>query len=313
MFTIYIDELLNKLCKAGLGCHIGHRFCGALGYADDVVLLAPTLFSLRALLDICSQFATEYDVLFNSSKSKLLYFGPSGRRPTVSPVKFMGTTIELVPHEKHLGNIIGQHCTKYQIDDCTNTFKGKVNMIKTHFCHNKFDVTYDIFKTYCMPLYGSQLWDYGNTYIDRFFVCWRKAIRQLLNLPYRTHNELLPYICDDVKPLIQLLRRVISFIKGASNAKNELTELCYKLALNGSGSAISNNVSIISFLWSVPREDVGLISRHVCPEIINNDAAICSSVIRDLLYMKHVNKYFPHISVFNNEEIDFIMHSLCTE
>ena len=138
-------------------------------------------------------------------------------------------------------------------------------MIKTHFCHNKFDVTYDIFKTYCMPLYGSQLWDYGNTYIDRFLVCWRKAIRKLLNLPYRTHNELLPYICDDVKPLIQLLRRVISFKnKGVSNAKNELTELCYKLALNGSGSAISNNVSIISFLWSVPREDVGLISRHLC-------------------------------------------------
>ena len=71
-----------------------------------------------------------------------------------------------------------------------------------------------------------------------FFVCWRKAIRKLLNLPYRTHNELLPYMCDEVKPLIQLLRRVISFIKGVSNVKNELSALCYKLALNGSGSAI---------------------------------------------------------------------------
>ena len=88
--------------------------------------------------------------------------------------------------------------------------------------------------------------------IGVLFVCF-------LNLPYRTHNELLPYICDYVKPLMQYLRRVISFIKGVSNAKNELTELCYKLALNGSGSAISNNVSIISFLWSVPR----LISRHI--------------------------------------------------
>ena len=67
------------------------------------------------------------------------------------------------------------------------------------------------------------------TYIDRCFVCWRKAIRKLLNLPYITHNELLPYICDDVKPLIQLLRRVISWIKGVSNAKNELSELSYTI------------------------------------------------------------------------------------
>ena len=119
-------------------------------------------------------------------------------------------------------------------------------MINTHFCHNKFDVTYDIFKAYCMPLHSSQLCNYGKTYIDRFFVCWRKAIRKLLNFPYsRTPNELLPYICDDVKQLIQVLRRVISFIKSASHVKNELSELCYKLALHGSGSAISNNVSII--------------------------------------------------------------------
>ena len=37
-----------------------------------------------------------------------------------------------------------------------------------------------------------------------------------------------------------------------------ISDLCYKLALNVSGSAISNNVSITSFLWPAPREDVGL-------------------------------------------------------
>ena len=65
----------------------------------------------------------------------------------------------------------------------------------------------------------------------RFYVNWRKAVRKLFNLPYRTRNELLPYICDDVNPSIQVLRRVISFIKGLSNTQNELSALCYKLAL----------------------------------------------------------------------------------
>ena len=89
------------------------------------------------------------------------------------------------------------------------------------------------------------LWDYGDRNIDRFYVNWRKAVRKLFNLPHRTHNELLPYICDDVNPSIYLLRRVIYFIKGLSNTQNELSALCYKLALQGSGSATSNNISIM--------------------------------------------------------------------
>ena len=65
LFTIYVDELLTRLRDAHLGCRIGSLFCGALGYADDVVILAPALYSLRAMLDICSQFAECYDVKFN--------------------------------------------------------------------------------------------------------------------------------------------------------------------------------------------------------------------------------------------------------
>jgi len=42
LFCIYIDKLLLQLSKSGLGCFIGQVFLGALAYADDVVLLAPT-------------------------------------------------------------------------------------------------------------------------------------------------------------------------------------------------------------------------------------------------------------------------------
>ncbi len=250
LFTIYFDELLLQLRDAHLGCFIGNQFCGALGYADDVVILAPTLFSLRAMLDICRKFAVSFDVLFNSSKSKLLYFGQAASRPTISPVKFMGSVIELVSHDKHLGNLIGQDCNKPQIFDAINTFNGKVNMIMSHFRHATFDVIYDIFKTYCMPLYGSQLWDYGNKYTDKFYIGCGKAIRKILNLPYTTHCELLPYICDDVHPLVQLSLRNIIFKRFV---QNPLSMLCYKLALLGSCSSISNNMSIISLLWCVPR------------------------------------------------------------
>ena len=42
----------------------------ALAYADDIVLLSPTVRAMRVLLNICDDFATTFDVVFNASKSK---------------------------------------------------------------------------------------------------------------------------------------------------------------------------------------------------------------------------------------------------
>ncbi len=43
LFCVYMDELLVRLSKSGIGCHLGHRFAGALCYTDDLTLLAPSL------------------------------------------------------------------------------------------------------------------------------------------------------------------------------------------------------------------------------------------------------------------------------
>ena len=43
LFNIYTDVLLERLAKSGQGCHVGKMFTGCLVYADDVVLLSPSL------------------------------------------------------------------------------------------------------------------------------------------------------------------------------------------------------------------------------------------------------------------------------
>jgi len=49
---VYVDDLLLILSKAGVGCFIGLHFVGALAYADDIVILAPTASAMRKLLAI---------------------------------------------------------------------------------------------------------------------------------------------------------------------------------------------------------------------------------------------------------------------
>ena len=57
----------------------------------------------------------------------------------------------------------------------------------SYFKNTYTDTKYELFKVYCMPLYGSVLWDFSSRYINSFYTTWRKCIRRLFGLPARTH------------------------------------------------------------------------------------------------------------------------------
>ena len=59
LFCAYMDTLLERLSHLGVGCHVGHVFAGALSYADDLTLLAPTRSAMNTMLRECEAFARE--------------------------------------------------------------------------------------------------------------------------------------------------------------------------------------------------------------------------------------------------------------
>ncbi len=97
---------------------MGTEFVGAFGYADDVVLLSPTVYGMREMLRICSEFGNEYNVMFNSSKSKCISMtNYNDQRRLLSAcdpkLQFMGGDIPHVQFDKHLGNYVGNISTKH--------------------------------------------------------------------------------------------------------------------------------------------------------------------------------------------------------
>ena len=74
LFTCYIDDMLSKLKSSGLGCHVGSEYVGCISYADDLVLLSPTITSLKDMVRICEDYAIDYNIKFNGSKCNLLVF-----------------------------------------------------------------------------------------------------------------------------------------------------------------------------------------------------------------------------------------------
>ena len=59
--------------------------------------------------------------------------------------------------------------------------------------------------SYCMNVYDSSLWRYNNLRnIESFRISWRKAIRKLWKIPYRTHNDLV-YLINKCDPNVSIL------------------------------------------------------------------------------------------------------------
>ena len=74
LFAIYSDGILRRLEESSVGCHMGGHINKELAYADYITLLSPTMAGLRTLSKVCEEYATEFDVTFNSKKSQLLFF-----------------------------------------------------------------------------------------------------------------------------------------------------------------------------------------------------------------------------------------------
>ena len=110
LFCIYLDGLLCSLAESNVGCYICYVFVGALAYADDIVLLAPSTRAMRLMLGVCGDFAEEYAIVFNAKKSKCLWVqhrSASKLESDGNPQFVTGdSAIEYVDSWSHLGHII---------------------------------------------------------------------------------------------------------------------------------------------------------------------------------------------------------------
>ena len=210
-YSIYIDNLLMSLKKNDIGCHVGSHFCGAFGYADDIMRLSPSVTGLQNMLDCCSEFAYTYNVKFNPSKSKCITF--SQKKEIGSPELYMNDVkLDNVQLVKHLGHIL----TSDLFDDKdimhqTSMYNRKANAVLSDFKHISGDLRVKIVQSYCSSFYGSQLWDLSNKCIDRLSISWRKSIRKALNIPVRTHSVYLPLLCECLPLNVQLELRIMKF------------------------------------------------------------------------------------------------------
>jgi len=232
LYCVYLDGLLQRLRNSGVGCYIGNVFVGALAYADDVALLAPTASAMRKLLRICENYGTEYSVVFNASKSVWLYFARRAR-PLYGNVQFYidDKEISFVTQYTHLGHVISADMNnRHDIMSRRNSVCGKLNNLLCYFWKCDPFVKLRLLRNFCCDFYGSYLWDLSHSSIEELSTARRKGLRRLWRLPHRTHNIMLAPLCSMLPLDYELMCRCAKFINNCLISCNDLVSF---VARNG--------------------------------------------------------------------------------
>ena len=98
-----IDDIAKHVSVTGKGCQFGFTCLSIIVYADDIILLAPSLTALQSLLDSCEDELYYLDMCMNSSKSKCIRFGPRDKNTCANIITRDGKIIEWVGSCRYLG------------------------------------------------------------------------------------------------------------------------------------------------------------------------------------------------------------------
>ena len=171
-------------------------------YADDLVLIAPYVAGmnkiLKGILKLCEGFGSQHDIKYNPTKSCSMSFRSKLLKGVTLP-KFVlnGEYIDEVEQSKYLEHIFTNDLTDNAdiARQCRQLYaQGNMILSKFHMCTP--DVKLTLFRTYCTPMYTSQLWgSYRKATINKLYTSYHNILKMFLGLSkFESTSMLCTYV-----------------------------------------------------------------------------------------------------------------------
>ena len=199
LYNIYTEELLETISESSCrGTSIHGTFSGIVAYADDIILLSPTLSGLQQLLDKCMDYFNTTGISLNTGKTEFVAsHTPSLTNTYISLNHHLITPQDRIKHLGFLWNFTKRNgdatLNDINVQERINKFWGVVHsLIKggVRFCHPSSIV--DLYRTLAVPTltYGLELTHLCQTDMDKLDREGRKALKFLFNLSKHSKNHL---------------------------------------------------------------------------------------------------------------------------
>jgi hypothetical protein len=253
---VYLDPLFAQLRAAGVGCHVGGMYMGVVGYADDLLLLAPSRHAAQHMLKTCEDFTAANNIMFSTneepsrSKSKALYIvGPrGGALPRPAPLQLCGRPLPWVERADHLGHALHQDGQMRQ--DCrekrAQLIDSSVKVRETFYFAHPAEVIAATGK-YCTAAYGSNLWDHTTKEFDMLTNAWRTGHKLAWDVPracrtYLVQSVLAPHVAS---LRVDLLHRGVNFFRGLLASPSTEVTVAALLAARDLRSSLGTNLALV--------------------------------------------------------------------
>ena len=185
--------------NSGAGCWLGGMYyCGLLGYADDLLILAPSREGAQQLLNIASEYASEHSVSYstnsnpNKSKTKGIIFEKCPSKKIPVGLDLNGDKLSYVDEAKYLGCTLTARVDGLQCD---------MSIKRALYTKNFYELKQEFYASptklcrinaiYNMAFYGAPLWDLSSEGFTRLCNSHSRIIRNVWDLHYSTHRRFL--------------------------------------------------------------------------------------------------------------------------
>ena len=259
LYCVYVDDLFKQLRNNKSGCWINGMFYGIIGYADDLILLSPTLDGLQSMITTCGEYAKTHNLSFstnanpNKCKTKCIAFLKS--KKSLPNMKLNGTTLPWVSCTKHLGNKIGsvEHEMSGDLLEKRAQYINRNNELlqELYFAHPKTLIKVN--NLYNTSFYGSPLWNLFGKEAGHLEKTWNISQRLMLKLHRTTHRYFIEPLSETKHITFNLYKRFIKFSQKL--ALNKKTSNLFHVIKNDCRCTTGYNLRRIMLKFGVYRQD----------------------------------------------------------
>jgi len=229
MFALYVNDLSDLLIRSNVGCYIDSVCINHLFYADDLCLMAPTAIALQKLINICSMYGIDHDIVYNPSKSICVVFKPNGYKLHCPSVSLNDSIIAYSASAKYLGVIITAKLNDNDeiVKQCRGLYARSYSFLrKFTLCSD--NVKLQLFQTFCTNIYAAHLWSsYNVQSYNKVKVAYNNAYRAIFGCD-RFCSASNMFVSNNVATFDCMLRKaVFKFKARAAKSENALVNTLY--------------------------------------------------------------------------------------
>ena len=291
-----MNDLFQELRDSRTGCHVGSFYAGAIGYADDLLLLCPSRKGLQEMLTIAEKYAEEHKIAFSTdplpqkSKTKGIVFNKKPLQWSPAPLMLLDTPLPWVSSAKYLGNFITN-----SVDGLCQDVKIKRAMFIERNCEilQEFPFAHPavkckINKVYNSSFPGSVLWDLTSRNVEMLINSWSVATRFMWDLPWNSHRYLMEEL-GGTHAKCMLYTRYVTFMQSISKHKKFPVQFLFQLTRSNLMSVTGRNIRKIlddTGQDDILRINVNELKRKIKFSSMENENQWKVAIIKELVDVK---------------------------